>query len=164
MTSRRTFEAKSKRLAYEIASISAYLDEVHQIWASALGLSHPQLKILMALVEGDGASVSAVAKMIHVEPSFVTSQSKVLERKGLLYRRTSSADGRVVELSLSESICRQLKTLSEQQNALEKFIFKGFAADQTADFMTILTTLRERMEKVRHKAALDCLCAVLPKH
>lgn len=78
------------QLAWEIDSISVYLEEIHQIRASARGISHPQFKILMALFKDDGVAVNVVAKLPHVEPSFVTTQSKALKKKGLLYRRPSS--------------------------------------------------------------------------
>lgn len=154
-----------RQLAWEIASISLYFAEIHQIWASALGISYPQWRILMALTKPakeDGVAVNIVAKMLHVEPSFVTSQSKALEKEGFLYRRPSSIDRRVVQLSLSEKTRRQLANLIGQQTTLEEFIFMDFTAAERSDFIAMLTTLKLRIGKVRHKAALDCLGVVLP--
>lgn len=157
-----TGQTPTKQLAWEIGSISIFLEEIHQIWASALEVSHPQLKILMALSKDDGVAVNVVAKMLHVEPSFVTTQSKVLEKKGLLYRSRCSSDRRVVQLSLCEPTHQQVGNLAAQQLYLDDFIFKDYASEERSNFMTMLATLKVRIERARHRAALDCLVAALP--
>jgi len=147
----------TRQLAWEIASINSYLEEIHRIWASALGLSYPQFRLLMALSMGDGVAVNVVAKMLHVEASFVTSQSKALEKRGLLHRRPCSTDRRVVQLSLSDRTYRQLGDLVKQQAALDEFIFKDFSVSEESSFLSMLAILKRRVEKARHIAALDCL-------
>src|ERR1700750_2731912 len=72
-----------RQFAWTVASINFYLQEIRYFWAKALGISGPQWIILMALADidkGEGASVKAVSKMLHVDPSFVTAQSKLLEK------------------------------------------------------------------------------------
>ena len=69
-----------RRFIWEIASISVHLEELRQFWAKALGISGPQWMILMALSDldkEDGVPVNVVSKMLHVDPSFVTTQSKL---------------------------------------------------------------------------------------
>jgi DNA-binding Lrp family transcriptional regulator len=94
----------------------------------------------MALSTGDGVPVNVVAKMLHVEASAVTSRSKVLEERGL---RT-----RVVQLSAY----RQLGNVFEQQAALDEREF----GTGTSSVLSVLASLKQRIEKVRHRAALDC--------
>src|SRR5437868_14423681 len=67
-----------RRFTWEIASINVHLQELRYFWAKALGISGPQWMILMALADldqGEGVPVKVVSKMLHVDPSFVTSQS-----------------------------------------------------------------------------------------
>lgn len=162
LTIRSAGQGTTRQLAWEIASINAYLEEIHQIWASALGMSYPQFRLLMALSMGDGVAVNVVAKMLHVEPSFVTSQSKALEKRGFLHRRPSSIDRRVVQLSLSEKTYQQLGDLVEQQVALDEFIFREFAVPEKSSLISLLAVLKRRIEKVRHRVALDCLPPAIP--
>lgn len=157
LTIRSAGQETTRELAWEIASINAYLEEIHQIWANTLGLSYPQFRLLMALSMGDGVAVNVVAKMLHVEASFVTSQSKALEKRGLLHRRPCSTDRRVVRLSLSDKAYRQLGDLVQEQAALDEFIFREFAVPEKSSFILMLAILKRRIEKVRHRAALDCL-------
>jgi MarR family transcriptional regulator, organic hydroperoxide resistance regulator len=147
-----------KRVGWEIASISVYLDELRRFWAKALGISGPQWMILMALSDldkDDGVPVNVVSKMLHVDPSFVTTQSKLLEKKGLLRRKPSPTDARVVRMSLTDKTYKHLANLTAQQEAVDTFIFEEFAAGELADFTAKLTALKNRLEKARLKIALD---------
>src|SRR5215831_14168350 len=88
-----------RRFTWVIASINVHLEELRYFWAKALGISGPQWMILMALADlddKDGIPVNVVSKRLHVDSSFVTTQSKLLEKKGFLRRRTSAEDARIV--------------------------------------------------------------------
>jgi DNA-binding MarR family transcriptional regulator len=147
-----------RRFIWEIASISVHLEELRQFWAKALGISGPQWMILMALADldkEDGVPVNVVSKMLHVDPSFVTTQSKLLEKKGLLRRKPSTSDARVVQMSLTDKTYKQLASLAAQQQALDEFIFEEFDNRELAEFTGKLTTLKNRLEKARLKVALE---------
>ena len=79
----------------------------------------------MALAEidqDDGVPVNVVSKKLHVDPSFVTTQSKLLEKKGFIRRKTSTEDARIVQMSLTDKTYKQLASLASQQEALNEFI------------------------------------------
>jgi len=70
-------------------------EEGRNFWAKVLGIRGPQWMIIVALEEldrGQGVPVTAVATMLHVNQTFVLTQSRVLERKGFV-RRTAGAAG-----------------------------------------------------------------------
>lgn len=147
-----------KRFTWEIASISVHLEELRQFWARTLGISGPQWMIVMALSDldqGDGVPVNVVSKMLHVDPSFVTTQSKLLEKKGFLRRKPSTTDARVVQMSLTDKSCKHLASLAEQQEAIHQFIFEEFSDRELTEFTAKLTALKNRIEKARLKVALD---------
>ena len=147
-----------RRFMWEIASINVHLEELRQFWAKALGISGPQWMILMALADldkDDGIAVNVVSKLLHVDPSFVTTQSKLLEKKGFLRRKTSSSDARVVQMSLTDKTRKLLAGLAEKQDALNDFIFQEFDHRELADFTGKLAGLKTRLEKARFKIALE---------
>src|SRR6201991_2626580 len=79
-----------RRFPWEIASISVHLEQLSHFWAKTLGISGSQWRMILALADldqGEGAAVNAVSKMLHVDPSFVTTQSKLLEKKGFMRRK-----------------------------------------------------------------------------
>src|ERR1700710_467700 len=79
-----------RQFAWTVSSIDFYLQEIRYFWAKALGISGPQWMILMALADidqDDGVPVNVVSKKLHVDSSFVTTQSKLLEKKGFIRRK-----------------------------------------------------------------------------
>ncbi|WP_213289473.1 MarR family winged helix-turn-helix transcriptional regulator [Bradyrhizobium sp. sGM-13] len=147
----------ARQLAWEIAAINVHLQEIRYFWAKALGISGPQWMILMALADldqGEGVPVKVVSKMLHVDPSFVTTQSKMLEKKGFMRRRTSADDARVVQMSLTDKTYKQIANLASEQQALNNFVFAEFSDRELRDLTGKLATLKGRLEKASLKIAM----------
>lgn len=147
-----------RKFLWDIASINVHLDQIRQFWAQTLGVSGPQWMILMAVAEldrGQGVPVKDVSTMLHVDPSFVTTQSKVLEKYGLVRRVTSAYDARVVLMSLSDKACKQVANLSSRQELLDKFIFADFDDRTLKDIADQIASLKDRLQKATLKLAAD---------
>jgi len=147
-----------RRFAWEIASINVHLEELRHFWAKALGISGPQWMILMALADIDqdeGVPVNVVSKKLHVDSSFITTQSKLLEKKGFLRRKTSTEDARIVQMSLTDKTYKHLASLASQQEALNDFIFSEIDDAQLDELANKLTALESRLEKARLKVVVD---------
>lgn len=147
-----------RKFLWDIASINVHLDQIRQFWAQTLGVSGPQWMILMAVAEldrGQGVPVKDVSTMLHVDPSFVTTQSKVLEKYGLVRRVTSAYDARVVLMSLSDKACKQVANLSSRQELLDKFIFADFDDSTLEDIADQIASLKDRLQKATLKLAAD---------
>ena len=147
-----------RRLDCDIISISASLEELHDFWARALGISGPQWRIILVLAdidEGNGVSVNAVSKILHVASSFVTKQSKLLERHGFICRTASCEDGRIVNMSLTEHTWARLARLGSQQEALNKFILADFAPHDLEELTSRLGSLKKKLERACLKVIAD---------
>jgi MarR family transcriptional regulator, organic hydroperoxide resistance regulator len=147
-----------RRFSWEIASIGVYLEELRQFWAKTLGISGPQWMIIVALADhdqGDGVAVNVVSKMLHVDPSFVTTQSKLLEKKGFVRRKTAVEDARIVKMSLTDKTTKHLANLASQQEALNQFIFAEFEDRDMAELTEKLAAIKRRLEKARLKVVAD---------
>ena len=147
----------ARQFAWEIAAINVHLQEIRYFWAKALGVSGPQWMILMALADldqGEGVPVKVVSKMLHVDPSFVTTQSKMLEKKGFMRRKTSGDDARVVQMSLTDKTYKHLASLASQQEELNNFIFAEFSYRELGEFNGKLAALKTRLEKACLKVAM----------
>jgi len=146
-----------RRLGWEIASINSYLDELRHFWAKTLGISGPQLRIILVSAEiddGAGVPVNSVSKMLHVDSSFVTTQSKRLEKSGFISRKASMEDGRIVNLSLTDKTWKHLANASPQEK-LNEFIFAEFAPRELEELTTRLGSLKRRLQKACLKVAAD---------
>ena len=147
----------ARRFAWEVGAINVYLQEIRYFWAKALGVSGPQWMILMALADldqGEGVAVKVVSKMLHVDPSFVTTQSKMLEKKGFMRRKTSDDDARVVQMSLTDKTYKHIASLASQQEELNNFIFAEFSDRDLSEFTGKLTALKARLEKASLKVSM----------
>jgi MarR family transcriptional regulator, organic hydroperoxide resistance regulator len=147
-----------RRLTWVIASISVRLEELRYFWGKTLGISGPQWMILMALAEidqDDGVPVNVVSKKLQVDSSFVTTQSKLLEKKGFIRRKTSTEDARIVQMSLTDKTCKHLASLAAQQEALNEFIFSEFDDRELGELTDKLAALQNRLEKACLKLVLD---------
>jgi MarR family transcriptional regulator, organic hydroperoxide resistance regulator len=147
-----------KRFTWAIASINVHLEELRYFWATTLGISGPQWMILMALADldqGQGVPVNVVSKMLHVDSSFVTTQSKLLEKKGFIRRKPSLEDARIVQMSLTDKTYKHLAGLAARQQTLNEFIFAEFDERELADFTNRLDALESRLEKACLKVAVD---------
>ncbi len=143
---------------WEIISINVHLEALRRLHAKALGITGPQWLILMVLADLDkehGVPVNVVSRMMHVDPSFVTTQSKLLEKKGLLRRRPSASDARVVQMSLTDKTYKHLAILATQQEDLDEFVFGEFDDRELSTFVNRLAVLKERLAKSRLKIVLD---------
>jgi DNA-binding MarR family transcriptional regulator len=147
-----------RQFVWDIASINVHLDEIRHFWAKELGISGPQWMILMAIGDldrGKGVAVKDVSAMLHVDPSFVTTQSKMLEKNGFMRRIPSSDDARVVLMSLSDKASKKIATLSSRREVLSKFVFAGFDDHALRDITDQLAALKKRLEKATLMLAVD---------
>ena len=147
-----------RRFTWVIDSLNVHLDELRYLWANALGISGPRWMILMALMDldqDDGVPVSSVSRKLHVDSSFVTTQSKLLEKRGFLRRKTSATDARIVHMSLTDRAYKLISNLAAQQEALNEFIFSELSEEQLGDLTETVTMLKNRLEKAPLKVAVD---------
>src|SRR5437764_12764080 len=138
--------------------MNVHLEELRYFWAKTLGISGPQWMILMALADldhDDGVPVNAVSRKLHVDSSFVTTQSKLLEKKGFLRRKTSAEDARIVQMSLTDNTYKHLPGLAAQQEALNEFIFAELSDKQLDQLTNTLSGLKDRQEKACLKVIVD---------
>jgi len=147
-----------RRFTWVVASIKVHLDELRDFWAKALSISGPQWMILMALVDldkEDGVPVNVVSNKLHVDPSFITTQSKLLEKKGLLRRKPSAEDARIVKMSLTDRSYKHLAGLASQQETLNDFIYAELNEKQLNELTDTLNRLNMRLEKATLKVVVD---------
>jgi DNA-binding MarR family transcriptional regulator len=84
----------------------------------------------------------------------VTTQSKMLEKKGFMRRKTSDDDARVVQMSLTDKTYKHIASLASQQEELNNFIFAEFSDRDLSEFTGKLTALKARLEKASLKVSM----------
>jgi len=147
-----------EQLFWSIRGINSFLEVIYGTWANRFGVTTPQLLMVFALRDFDhqrkGLPVKEVAKFLNVDPTFVTTQSKLLEANGFVSRNASSEDARVVRLSLTDKSLKQLAALSIRQKKINDYIFSGFTEQSLQALVTKVFALKGRMEKASAIASI----------
>lgn len=147
-----------RQFLWDIASINVHLDEIWHFWARELGISGPQWMILMAVGDldtGNGVPVKDVSAMLHVDPSFVTTQSKILEKNGFMRRVPSRQDARVVLMSLSDKASKKIAMLASRRDSLSDFVLADFDDAALQDISSQLGKLKTRLQKATVMLAVE---------
>lgn len=140
------------QLLNDIVSINDNLEEMRHSWAKLFEVSGPQWSILMVINDldrGEGVSVGDVSAKIHAASTFVTTQTKLLEKSGLLRRVSSAVDARVVLMSLSDRAYQDISKLFGRWGELHDLIFSDFDAPA-------LRTLKEQLGFLRKRTETAC--------
>jgi len=95
-----------------------HFEELRSFWSKALRAYGPQWMIIVALQkldDGEGALFEAVAAKLNVDPSFVTTHSRLLVRKGFVSLRATGNFEEAVRLSLTGKAQKYLAEFAARQ-------------------------------------------------
>lgn len=129
------------QVCFALHAASRAMTAAYQPLLAALEITYPQYLVLLVLWEEDGARVSRIGERLYLDSATLTPLLKRLEARGLVERRRSQQDERVVEVHLTtegkrlkrrcadfpETLCRraelsptQLKSLRADLQALTR--------------------------------------------
>ncbi len=151
-------DALVREFIWDIISVNTHLEEIRSIWARILDITCPQWLILMAvndLDQGKGISVREVSTKLHVDPSFVTTQTKNLEKHGFMRRVASKEDARVVLMSLTDKAHKQIANLYSRQVVADTLVFSDFTDQSLKELNAKLSTIKDRLSKAAQVIAVD---------
>jgi DNA-binding MarR family transcriptional regulator len=89
------------QLCFALYAASRAMTAVYGPLLEELDLTYPQYLVMLVLWERDGDRVSAIGDRLHLDSATLTPLLKRLESRGLIERRRSSTDERVVEVFMT---------------------------------------------------------------
>jgi MarR family transcriptional regulator, organic hydroperoxide resistance regulator len=101
---------------FALYSASRAMTGAYQEYLNELGITYPQYLVMITLWEKDGERVSRIGERLFLDSATLTPVLKRLEAHGLVERRRSTEDERVVEVFLSSTgkrLQRKAADLSE---------------------------------------------------
>jgi len=96
-----------------------------------------------------GVPVNLVSRLMLVDPCFVTTHSKLPEKRRFPAHKSSASDARIVQMSLTAKTRKHLATLAPRQEAQDELAFDEFGVDRSSEFIGKLATVRHRLERAR---------------
>ena len=91
------------QLCFAVCAAANAVVRAYRPLLSAIGLTHPQYLVLMALWEQDDISLSHLAARLDLPLHGLSPVAERLERGGLVVRRRDQEDRRVVRLTLTDA-------------------------------------------------------------
>ena len=89
------------QLCFALHAASRAVTAAYQPLLDELGITYPQYLVLLTLWEEDGLRVSRIGEKLHLDSATLTPLLKRLEANGIVERRRSTEDERVVEVYLT---------------------------------------------------------------
>lgn len=145
-----------RQIIWDLISINSNFEDMRRHWAKKFGVTGPQWAIILAINDldrGDGVPVGEVSAKIHAVSTFVTTQSKLLERRGMLKRVSSTTDARVVLMSLSDQARKEISKYFGQWGDLHSFIFADLDAAALRDMKQRLEFVKKRSDIASRRTA-----------
>jgi len=94
--------AVEAQLCLAVSAASRAIVAFYRPLLEPLGLTHPQYMAMLALWQHGDLSLKDLADLLHLEPPTTSPIVKRLETMGLVTRRRSAADERVLAIGLTE--------------------------------------------------------------
>lgn len=106
------------QLCFALHAASRAMTSAYQPLLESLGVTYPQYLVLLTLWEEDGARVSRIGERLHLDSATLTPLLKRLEARGIIERRRSTEDERVVEIFLTAKGKRRRKKAADVGQAI----------------------------------------------
>ncbi|MDM7854667.1 MarR family winged helix-turn-helix transcriptional regulator [Cellulomonas alba] len=95
--------AVEAQLCLAVAAAARALVGFYRPLLEPLGLTHPQYMAMLALWQHGDLALKDLARLLHLEPPTTSPIVKRLEAMGLVTRRRSAADERLLAISLTDA-------------------------------------------------------------
>lgn len=106
-----------RQLCFALYAASRAMMQAYQPLLAPLGITYPQYLVLLVLWEHDDQSVGQLGDHLQLDSGTLTPLLKRMEAQGLIHRRRSTRDERVVHARLTpqgSALREQAKTIPEQ--------------------------------------------------
>ena len=135
------------QLCFSLYATSMAVNRTYKPLLDQIGITYPQYLVLLALWEGDGRTVGAIAARLGLEPSTVTPLMKRLETAELVTRTRNPDDERQVQVRLTA----RGAALREECGCLAEAVIKrsGMAAKRLTALNKDIRALRDALTDKR---------------
>lgn len=142
----------SDTLPYFITQISTSMLEIVSKRFDQCGMSIPMYRALVTLRGGQVLTLSELSKIISVDQSTLSRQVGAMVRHGLVTRRRSDDNGRIVLIEITPDGRRTVEGLLPFVQDLEKAALDSMQPDEIQNLKQSLKRLEENLAAFRDEA------------
>jgi DNA-binding MarR family transcriptional regulator len=133
----------SEFLPYQLSITSnAVSGRIALEYRQRFGLSVPEWRVMAVLGDAGPLTQRDLTRLTLMDKVAVNRACKVLEERGLAYRRPNELDGRSHHLDLTEEGVRMRDEIMPLALEMERRLFSSFAPDEVAQFRSLLDRVR----------------------
>ncbi len=133
------------QVCFSLYAASRAMTAAYSPLLEVLELTYPQYLVMLVLWDHDGERVSAIGLRLQLDSATLTPLLKRLEARGLVTRRRSASDERVVEVYLTADGKRLRKRAVEVPLAMMKR--SGLSSSELVKLRTTLQQLTVQLRK-----------------
>ena len=134
----------SNQICFPLYTTSRMVIKAYQPFLKDLGITYPQYLVMLVLWENDGLTVNSISKRLYLETNTITPLLKRMESSGILSRKRSKKDERVVEVFLTKKGQEMKKKAEEIPNKLfETLKTDSVSNEEFAQLQSILNRMME---------------------
>ena len=127
----------SNQLCFPLYAAARAMQQAYRPLLDPLGLTYPQYLVMLVLWERDAQAVGALGERLHLDSGTLTPLLKRLEGAGLVHRRRSGTDQRVVTITLSPAG----DALRHAAATVPEALLGSFPAESSLDLPALKSTL-----------------------
>ena len=134
----------SEFLPYQLSITSnAVSGRIALEYRQRFGLSVPEWRVMAVLGDAGPLTQRDLTRLTLMDKVAVNRACKVLEERGLAYRRPNEQDGRSHHLDLTESGARMRDEIMPLALEMERRLFAKFSDQEIATFRSLLGRVRD---------------------
>jgi DNA-binding MarR family transcriptional regulator len=136
-----------QRMRRAFLSIGRYTDTLF----SPYDITGDQYGILLTVYREPGIRQADIGNILFAEPNTITAMLSLLEKRGMLRRRTSPTDGRTRLIYLTARGEKMTHRLSEESGEMRTLLYECFSGSKGEEALKILDRVSEEMQRQREK-------------
>lgn len=113
------------------------------------GITSAQLTVLNALVDNNGASLSEIGKIVYLDRPAITGLADRLERDGLVERRRTTTDRRIIRLHLTQKGTDLLDKIGNLATEVDQELVQNLSNSELMAFRSLLNRIWRQASKKR---------------
>ena len=146
----------SEFLPYQLSITSnAVSGRIALEYRQRFGLSVPEWRIMAVLGDAGPLTQRDLTRLTLMDKVAVNRACKVLEERGLAYRRPNEQDGRSHHLDLTETGVRMRDDIMPLALEMERRLFSTFTEDERTTFRMLLARVRAEAADLNAEG-IDC--------
>lgn len=136
-----------KELNFRVIRLSHIIDNHFRKFLANEGLFIGQHKMLVCLIDNNGATAGFLAKKLNISPATASVSIKKMEKAGFIQKKPDKNDSRIIRLYATEKAKETADRVFLMFRNTDNLMLKGFSDDEKKQFKAYLERAIENLNE-----------------